>query len=219
MPAGMGVRTGAAIIGTPERAIITRTIIIDGRPEMCAKIGSFGLGLRTAIFGIVAVLGFSGPAFSGTGLEAFQNLHTLNDYMDAARARDLNNAYMQMQIERQQQEMQLIQLQNRRQAVLEFNMQGAAAVRSRLPMKVDSTTTLVSVEGTPDSLNYTYKVAANKNKIHDLEARFRPALVESVCGSPDLRPAIEAGDTFIYNYEDRHGAVVTSVAVTKADCV
>ncbi len=89
------------------------------------------------------------------------------------------------------------------------------ANEAKLPMKVDSETTLVSI--TPDKTKFvrTFVVTSQINQPLN---QFRVRVRQNVCADPILSLVLTSGGTLIERYTSRNGEELASVTVEGSDC-
>lgn len=90
-----------------------------------------------------------------------------------------------------------------------------AEVKSKLPIKVDETTTLIDVRYEPTSTIYWYVVDVDKVDPAALE-NFKRKIQENACGNAEVRRTIkDKGFTYDYRYANRAGAPLTAFVISE----
>ena len=97
----------------------------------------------------------------------------------------------------------------------------AAELNKSLPRTVDSMTA-VSVEGSENLLVYHYVLAHITHSEVDpivFERALKPNILRRVCEDGGGKNLLDKGVTFRYEYRDNAGALVSTINLTKADCI
>jgi len=89
----------------------------------------------------------------------------------------------------------------------------------KLPLKLDETTTLVSVNRSGLTVRYHHHLKLTAADFSpDDRATTRATIAARVCGSQPMRSYMEAGYTYIYTFDDRFGQPLAEFTFRKGEC-
>ncbi|WP_240922978.1 MULTISPECIES: hypothetical protein [Pseudomonadaceae] len=99
---------------------------------------------------------------------------------------------------------------------------GVPRAKQDLPKMVDTETQFYDVTGSGREWGYWYRLNKYTSQDMDPAAAKRalaPGIIAKVCSTPSMvRPFMEMGGTYRYNYVGRDGQLITSIQVSRQDC-
>ena len=104
----------------------------------------------------------------------------------------------------------------------ELFSRGIPRATQGLPKMVDADTQLYDVTGKGREWGYWYRIARYSSRELDpavVKKAIAPSLISQVCSTPAMvRPFMDLGGSYRYNYVGKDGKLVTSILVSRQDC-